>query len=1127
MNIMTLTTSNLPSLLNDSLPTQQPDLSPENLTQSLEIQKMEGSQLAPDNSTQIDFSSTVTDTDEDSWKTVNTTSQDNFSQNSPSQTVSYLTNTKKESELQTLTEATSSSSALNGEIILEVTTLADIVNGSDNHLSLREAISLATANPQNAYRIELQSGQRYEMTLPFSGNFRIINGSNITIDSVGGEENAIIDASAVDNGVFYVNNSTLNLEGITVTGGSFDVYNAKGGSFFLSGNGEINLTDSEVTNSSTGYRGGAFYAKEGTITLNNSIVSNSFAQDGGAFALVEEGFSEITLHLNDSVIKNSTATNGNGGAIFATKGAEIYIDGSVFENNQSINGLGGGAIHTQGENIDSAILEINDSTFVNNIAHKSDLGAGAIYTQQTTVTITDSLFEQNNVTGALFTTEVKGGAIFFNEFTSADVKRTDFTDNGNSEINGGAIATFNESNLILEKVNFTENKGYEGGAIQLLGNKNTLTNVKFTKNTAEKAGAAWFGSQESTLNEIDFIKNNSEKEDGGAALIADQKSSWTKILLQENEAVGNGTFAITQGNHNFTDITAFNNRVNSGGVFYVSPENQEVTLDVRKSLFEENIARENGGVMYAHATSLPAEINLQEIEAKDNSSGLLGGAFNFVDRVSAQVTKSVLKGNSAAYKGGALSVYGAEVDVIDTLFEDNSAIEAGAIEVWFGVAHPLRGKLNLLNSLVYDNEVTGDAGGIRVGPGADMSIANSIIAFNSGRNASAIQLFTSLELIPEPTLTITNSSILGNKNSGTEDDGAGVFVVEGSEGEPALGNLPRFAGDLYLYNTLIDGTISGNGEAILDYGGDAPINANNNLIGSINNTTGFDQSNLLNVDSGIILQENGNYTVTGESPLIDGGDNDFLPTDIFDLNANGNQQELLPIDIIEGDRIQGEKVDIGAIESNPTPFDEIPNHNPDFNRDGKRDLVWRNQATGENVIWYMDGADRTGSAKLPEVTNLDWEIVGTGDANKDQNTDIYWRNQATGKNVIWYMNKNNLVSSAELPKVTNPDWEIVGLGDADNDSLIDDIYWRNQATGKNVIWYMDDNTRIGSAKLPEVTNLDWEIVGVGDANGDHHNDLYWRNQETGANYVWYMNGVNRTGYDPISEVGNTDWYIVA
>ncbi len=50
----------------------------------------------------------------------------------------------------------------------------------------------------------------------------------------------------------------------------------------------------------------------------------------------------------------------------------------------------------------------------------------------------------------------------------------------------------------------------------------------------------------------------------------------------------------------------------------------------------------------------------------------------------------------------------------------------------------------------------------------------------------------------------------------------------------------------------------------------------------------------------------------------------------------------------------------------------------DFDGDGKLDLLWRNTSSGDNVVWYMDGATFIGWDCLPAVGDPDWTIVGTG-----------------------------------------------------------------------------------------------------------------------------------------------------
>jgi hypothetical protein len=149
----------------------------------------------------------------------------------------------------------------------------------------------------------------------------------------------------------------------------------------------------------------------------------------------------------------------------------------------------------------------------------------------------------------------------------------------------------------------------------------------------------------------------------------------------------------------------------------------------------------------------------------------------------------------------------------------------------------------------------------------------------------------------------------------------------------------------------------------------------------------------------------------------------------------------------------------------------------DFNSNGKVDILWRNKATGENVVWYMDGVTRTGWSYIePAVSDLNWEIVGTGDFNGDGKTDILWRNKSTGQNVVWLMNGTTYSSYAELMQVADTNWQIVGTGDFNGDGKTD-ILWRNKSTGQNVVWLMNGSTYSSYAELMQVADTNWGIVG--------------------------------------------------
>jgi hypothetical protein len=156
----------------------------------------------------------------------------------------------------------------------------------------------------------------------------------------------------------------------------------------------------------------------------------------------------------------------------------------------------------------------------------------------------------------------------------------------------------------------------------------------------------------------------------------------------------------------------------------------------------------------------------------------------------------------------------------------------------------------------------------------------------------------------------------------------------------------------------------------------------------------------------------------------------------------------------------------------------------DFNGDGKPDILWRNTSTGQNYVWYMrgvNGATRASGSWIEIVADLSWTIVGAGDFNSEGKPDILWRNTATGQNYVWYMNGANgatRASGAWIETVADLNWKIVGTGDFNSDGKRD-ILWRNTATGGNYVWYMsgaNGATRASGAWIETVADLNWEIV---------------------------------------------------
>lgn len=195
----------------------------------------------------------------------------------------------------------------------------------------------------------------------------------------------------------------------------------------------------------------------------------------------------------------------------------------------------------------------------------------------------------------------------------------------------------------------------------------------------------------------------------------------------------------------------------------------------------------------------------------------------------------------------------------------------------------------------------------------------------------------------------------------------------------------------------------------------------------------------------------------------------------------------------------------------------------DFDRDGDADILWRNYRSGFVILWEMNRDQVERLIDLPRVTDLGWRVKGVGDFNSDRELDIVWRNSRTGENSMWLMNNLNVSAGLYLQTIADTSWDIVGVGNVDNDSD-SDLVWRNYRTGENAIWQIDNARLANGTFLPTVSDVRWVIEGVADFNGDRFVDLLWRNSGTGENSIWLLNET-RFSSSPYLPNQTTIWQI--
>ncbi len=786
-----------------------------------------------------------------------------------------------------------------------VTKTADTNDGSCDvsDCSLREAIAAANAAgdpdivsiPSGTYTITRSGSDNSNV----NGDFDITNPVNIVGAGSGSTiiRAGIDSASAIDRIFHITNSSAVTIEAVKVQYGKITNY---GGCIYA--NADITVKDSIVDScTANGTRNGGGIYSGGTVTIDNSTISNSTATDNGG-GIHARG---VTIIGNTTFSDNSSSDNG--GAIF-NRTNPLSINGTVlFDNNDAGTASGdrGGAIYS---NVNVVLNDVSGSSTIQN---SQAYEGGAIYLgASATLTATSATFSGNwsqyrggairmyggtltNVTFTNnYTVNTDGGAIYngTNLLTingSSNTFTNNYAGTGSGD-QGGVI--YSTGSLTISNTDFTGRTGtnidaYDGGAIFITnGDTLTISDSSFDSFRVENRGGAIY-TYGGTMTNVTFTDNLSNTNDGGAIYnvtnlltINGSSNTFTGNYVSNGSGDQGGSIRssgnLTISNAAFAGRTGTNIDAYDGGAIFITNGD---TLTISDSSFDSFRVVNRGGAIFTYGGTMTNVTFTDNLSNTNDGGAIWNQNYLLTINGSSNTFTGNYVSNGSGDQGGSIRSSGnltiSNTDFTGRTGTDIDAYDGGAI--WIA-----DGDIMTLSDSTFDSfRVQNVGGAIRMHGG---TLTNVTFTDNLTNTNDGGAIYNS-----SYALTINGTNTFTNNDAGTgSGDRGGMIYTTGSltlSGATISNSSAYEGGAIYITSgdtlTITDSTFDSNtagsiGGAIRSYGGTitASTFSNNSTTGGGQDGGAIYSSSTLNVtnstfsansvtDKGGAIFQSGNSTI--------------------------------------------------------------------------------------------------------------------------------------------------------------------------------------------------------------------------------------------------------------------------
>ncbi len=255
--------------------------------------------------------------------------------------------------------------------------------------------------------------------------------------------------------------------------------------------------------------------------------------------------------------------------------------------------------------------------------------------------------------------------------------------------------------------------------------------------------------------------------------------------------------------------------------------------------------------------------------------------------------------NNSAPWGGALVLYTkSNSEIINCTFEGNHATsgEGGAINA------AIDSYITIYNSAFKGNEAHVNGGAIYCKQGADLTAYNTLFSGNvNGRVMDTDPSITnsgSAVYAYDSKINLINNTIVAN------------YSFDDVNGAP----VNNWSAEMNIRNSII---YNNRGAEQIRFVGGATGDVFNSLIqGGFTGSGNFDQYPMFlgAISPSSSPSTQGNFTLLGNSPANNKGVNTLLPKDKWDLDNDGDKNEVIPFDLNGNPRVFAGVIDLGCFE---------------------------------------------------------------------------------------------------------------------------------------------------------------------------------------------------------------------